>query len=86
MPWTPLLRWALVRVVRFPWFWLWLAALAALGPLVQEFRPLGITARELDGSGLLREVSFLAILAGNLAGLSILPEAPFLLAGLGRLR
>ncbi len=83
---THLLRWALGRVLRYPWFWLWAGGLAALGPAVRVLRPLGTTTRGNDGAGLLLELAFLAILAGVVAGMSVLLEAPFLLAPLGRFR
>jgi hypothetical protein len=85
---TPALlaQWALQRVVRFPWFWLWAIALAALGPLAHVFLPLATTTRDMEVAGLLYEIVFLALLAGAVAGLRVVQEAPYLLFPLDPVR
>jgi hypothetical protein len=81
-----LVRWALLRVVRFPWFWLWAVTLAALGPCARAFLPLATTTRGTDAAGLLYEIAYLALLGGAIAGMRVLQEAPYLLFSLDSLR
>lgn len=81
-----ILRWVVLHQLRKPWVWLVLGLALVAAPTTARLVGVGIAYRDLDESGALLELAFVAGLLGAMAGIGALGETEDALCRLGALR